>query len=250
MTTDVSAEFVWSDDETGRALRSTLLSFTPHVFTTRDLRLRDVSDEQRLASLVDVEVGQLLRLHQVHGREVVMVTPGVAWTPQTKADAIVSTDPSRAIAVLVADCVPILLADRQGRAVAAIHAGWRGTAAGIVGATVDAIGALGVEPADLVAAVGPSAGPCCYQVDDVVRDAFAVQQARAERWFAEDGAGHWKLDLWRANVDQLVAAGLLPAHVASAASCTIHHPETYFSYRRDGAGTGRLAAAIKLTSVR
>lgn len=250
MTTAVAPGFSWRDGPTGRALVSERLAFAPHLFTTRDLTLREPEDEQRLARALAVDSDRLLRIRQVHGRDVAVVTPGVALARGTAADAIVSTDPTRAVAVLVADCVPILIADRGQRVVAAIHAGWRGTAAGIVSATVDAIRALGIAPADLVAAVGPSAGPCCYQVDAVVRDAFVARHTRALTWFADDGAAHWKLDLWRANVDQLVEAGLAPADVASARLCTIDHPDTCFSYRRDGAGTGRLAAAIKLASVR
>lgn len=226
------------------------LSFAPHLFTTRDLTLREPDDGKRLAAAVGVDSEHLLRLRQVHGRDVAVVTPGVVFAPGTSADAIVSTDPDRAAAVLVADCVPILMADRGHRVVAAIHAGWRGTAAGIVSATVQAIHALGIAPGDLVAAVGPSAGPCCYQVDAVVRDAFVERQPRALSWFERDDEAHWKLDLWRANIDQLVDAGLALTNIASARFCTIDHPDTCFSYRRDGAGTGRMAAAVKLAAVR
>lgn len=226
------------------------LSFVPHLFTTRDVALRDLDDEQRLALALDVDAGHLLRVRQVHGCGVAVVTPRVPLAPGTEADAIVSTDPGSAVAVLVADCVPILIADRHHRVVAAIHAGWRGTAAGVVSAAVEAIRALGVAPTDLVAAVGPSAGPCCYQVDVAVRQRFLTGQPRAGAWFVEDGPAHWKLDLWRANVDQLVDAGIPDAAVFNARLCTIDHPDVCFSYRRDGAGTGRMAAAIRLPSVR
>ncbi len=250
MTTAVAPGFAWRGGPTGRTLTCDSLSFAPHLFTTRDVALREPADEHRLAQALNVDAEHLLRVHQVHGREVALVTPRVSLTRGTAADAIVSTDPTFAVAVLVADCVPILIADRHHRVVAAIHAGWRGTAAGIVSATVDAIGALGIVAGDLVAAVGPSAGPCCYQVDAVVRDAFLARLPRARAYFTPDGPANWKLDLWRANVDQLVDANVPAAAVFNARLCTIEHPETCFSYRRDGVGTGRLAAAIKLPSVR
>jgi len=219
-----------------------------HVFTTRALSFRGdtaAADWTTLAQLVQTPEDALVRVSQVHGRRVLVVTPAVAPPVGAEADAIVSTDASRAVVVRVADCVPILVADRERRVVAAIHAGWRGTCAGIARATVEAIEALGVPAADLVATIGPSMGPCCYQVDDTVRTAFLGFTPDAVEWFAEDGPGHWKLDLWRANADQLVAAGVAAASITTMAVCTGDDRERCWSHRVDGAGAGRLAAAIR-----
>jgi YfiH family protein len=227
-----------------------------HAFTTRALRFRDdtaAADWATLSAHLATPPSDIVRVSQVHGRKVLVIDPVRApWSGagQTiEADAIVCTDPALAIAVRVADCVPILIADRSRRVVAAIHAGWRGTCAGVTAATIESIESideLGVAAADLVATIGPSMGGCCYQVDDKVRVAFLSMTPDAVAWFAEDGPGHWTLDLWRANRDQLEAAGVPPANIHTMGVCTKHDHARCWSYRMDGAGAGRMVAAIRM----
>ena len=249
VTPEVATGFQWDRALTGRVLRArTLAGAAPHLFTTRDRSFRGDAaegDYRDLATEFDAPRDHLVLVKQVHGRRVVTVRPGEPFEAGTEADAIVSTDPSRVIAVRVADCVPILIADPRGSIVAAIHAGWRGACAGVIGATVQVMIDAGASAGDLAAAIGPSIGPCCYQVDDRVRHAFLSITPDAVAWFAEDGPGHWKLDLWQSAIDQLTNAGVPSEAIACSRICTADHLDTCFSYRKEGAGTGRMVAAIQ-----
>jgi YfiH family protein len=251
VTPAVDAGFAWRDDGVGRVLRARALEpLAAHAFTTSAWSFRgdtEQADYTHLATVMGVARANLVTVSQVHGREVAVVAAGTSHAPAAAADAIVSTDAARAIAVRIADCVPILIADAGGRAVAAVHAGWQGTAAGVVTAAVERMEALGASASTLVAAIGPSIGPCCYQVDARVRDTFLAATPDAAEWFTEDGPGHWRLDLWQANADLLAAAGV-PAHAIHVARfCTAHNPDVCFSYRREGPKAGRLVAAIRLS---
>jgi hypothetical protein len=208
-----------------------------------------------VASAIGVVPDRLFRPRKVHGRAVVVV-PGSRPSHQfsagqrPEADAVITDDPSCALAVQVADCVPILIADARSGAVAAVHAGWRGAAAGVVQAAIDGLGAhCGSRSGDLVAALGPSIGPCCYQIGSEVIEAFlaAGHQARSvDRWFARDPDGRYRLDLWAATRDQLVAAGVPAPRIHAAQLCTAHNTARFHSYRAEGAGTGRMAGVIKV----
>jgi YfiH family protein len=167
-----------------------------------------------------------------------------------EADAVISDVPGLVVGVQVADCVPLLMADRHSRVVAAVHAGWRGTCANIAGTTVRAIlNEFATAPADLVVAIGPSIGRCCYEVGPDVMDAFrraGASDTQLASWFAASSPTHSRLDLWTVNHDQLVAAGVPSANVHSSNLCTKTHLEWFDSYRADGAKAGRMAALIRV----
>jgi len=239
----------WRDEPCGAVLEHDALRLVaPHVFTSRALNFRSEprADYDALARVFGRTADAVMRVTQVHGRRVVHVRPGEPFTAGTEADAIVSTDPARVISVRVADCVPVLIGDRHGRVVAAVHAGWKGTCAAIAEATVDAIAALGVPARDLVAVIGPSIGPCCYQVDTRVRHSFLAMTPDAAAWMVDDGVERWKLDLWQANIDQLVRAGVREEDIHASRMCTAAHLDRCFSHRAEGPATGRMVAAIRL----
>lgn len=250
--------FAWASARWGPVLTSTALSpVFHHFFTTRQLRFRGGEegprDWARVADELGVHPDRLLRPRQVHGTSIVIKrrddeTSG--WeTGRPRADIILTDDPTVAVAVQVADCVPVLIADRRTGAVAAVHAGWRGTARRVVEVAVRALGeAFRSRPSDLAAALGPAIGPCCYEVGSELLDVFAAAghpPAERNRWFARSEDGRVRLDVPLANRDQLLAAGLAPDAIHVAGLCTASHPELFYSYRREGQGTGRIVGVIK-----
>jgi len=250
VTTEVSDAFEWRVSTVGRGLHAAdLETVARHIFTTRDVSFRGPGEREeyaRLGGIFAVEPSAVVTVSQVHGRSTLIVRPGEPIPQHPEADAIVSLDRDRVIAVRVADCVPVLMADRERRVVAAVHAGWRGTCVGVVPAAIEAIAEAGVPASDLFVALGPSIGPCCYQVDDRVRLAFLAMTPDAVAWFTEDGPGRWRLDLWQANRDQLEDAGVPATRIFNARLCTADNLDRCYSYRKEGAGTGRMVAANRL----
>jgi len=182
----------------------------------------------------------LLRPRQVHGVAVVTGTECEA-VPPPEADAVVSNRSGRPIGIVTADCVPILLASRDGAAVAAVHAGWRGLAAGIVAAGVARIAEL-AGSASLRAVVGPYIGKCCYEVEAPVLDALAALFGDdASRHAVATRSGHARIDLGRLACVELVASGLAADAIAAIPdACTRCDSARFHSYRRDGGAAGRL----------
>jgi YfiH family protein len=249
-TPEVAPGFAWSETPDGRVLvAESLQPYARHGFTTRGFGIGRSGDNRSLsalAALMDLEPTSIARVRQVHGCGVVEVREGREVSSGQPADALVSADPLRAVAVAVADCVPILIADRRHRAVAAVHAGWRGTASRVVVATVEVLARNGVSASDLVAAIGPCIGSCCYQVDGPVHAAMIAGSRGASEWLTPDGDDHWRLDLWRANRDQLLEAGVAADAIHVARYCTADHLDDCYSYRREGAAAGRMFGAIRL----
>lgn len=167
-------------------------------------------------------------------------------------DGLITATVGLPLLTFFADCVPLLFYAADRHLAAASHAGWRGTAAGIGPATVERLISLGSDPSQIYAVIGPSAGPCCYQVDAATADHF-------RQLSDEDGPvirpcpaapGHLMLDLWRANRAQLLAAGLPAANISLSGLCTICHPDIFYSHRVQGPDRGSLAAVIMLSEVR
>jgi len=244
--------FAWTQASWGRALRcSPLLVVARHLFTAANLELRERQEEwDALAAAMDVPPEAIRLIRQVHGATVAVVRRGSSgpWTPP-EADAIVSNDPSVAIAVRVADCAPVLLADRRLGVVAAIHAGWRGTVQRVGPAGVAALsGEFGSHPRDLVAAIGPCLSQCCGEVGEEVVETFRAAghpDADLSRWFAPGASGRPYLDLPGANRDQLAASGIPESQIFDAGLCTRSYPSIFHSYRAAGAQAGRMVGVIR-----
>lgn len=173
------------------------------------------------------------RLRQVHGNQVVVVTRKNSDDRQ-RADAMVTREAGIVLGILTADCVPVLLSAPRERVCAAVHAGWRGVIAGIAGASVRAMNSLGAPPGSIRAALGPSIGPCCFEVDRELADRFAAEITGASRHRREGRPGKAYLDLRAIVRDQLIAAGVAPDAIENLGPCTRCAPDRYFSRRAAG----------------
>ncbi|KAF1719740.1 peptidoglycan editing factor PgeF [Pseudoxanthomonas wuyuanensis] len=185
-------------------------------------------------------------LQQVHGTGVLRfdaAAPTPAPTPagegaEPVADASVTSTPGVVLAILTADCLPVVFAAEDGSAVGAAHAGWRGLAGGVLENTV---AAMDVAPERIVAWLGPAAGPQAYEVGEDMFDAFVSRDARAASAFTATRPGHWNADLYGLARQRLAEAGV--TRVSGGGLCTISDPQRFYSYRRD-ARTGRMATVV------
>ena len=185
----------------------------------------------------EAEIGGLLRARQVHGARVVEAA-ACREEPPPEADALVSADPGVWIGVVTADCVPILLASGSGAVVAAVHAGWRGLALGVIEAAVGALGEIAGRES-LHAVVGPHVGPCCYEVDAPVLDALEARHgALLSASLQHVRSEHAQLDLGSLALAVMEREGV-DRCVTLPGACTACDVQRFHSYRRDGPRAGR-----------
>ena len=244
--------FRWTQTPWGHGLVCQALEpVAPHLFTVGDMELRDDEREwAAVAELMQVPRDRVRLISQVHGRDIASVRKGadLPWIAP-RADGIVSDDDGVAIGVRVADCAPILMADPTRPAVAAVHAGWRGTMQGIAEAAVAALQReMECRPEDLVAAIGPCLGPCCGEMGPEVVEMFrgaGHHEDRLARWFQTGPSGRPYFDLARANREQLENAGIRPERIHAAGLCSRSHPDVFHSYRAAGAAAGRMLGIIR-----
>jgi YfiH family protein len=256
--------FEWHQQSWGPALTCRTLSpVARHLFSSRDLELTGLDGWMALASAVGVAAGRVFRLKQVHGTQVVVIAKGARCEPRAipEGDALISDDPSVALAVRAADCAPILVVDTMTGAAGAVHAGWRGTAAGIASQTVRAMQeTFGTKPRDLVVAIGPAIADCCYDVGPELVDTFAAnghERLLIDRWFSSPPSSRGdrtyrrlRLDLSRANRDQLVLTGIPPENIHLSGLCTAIHLDVLTSFRAEGERAGRMAGVIRPPGVK
>lgn len=213
-----------------------------------------IENRRRLLRLMGISPNSLVGAHQVHRDNIYRVKRedkgAGAVNPKTvipATDALMTNERGLALTAFFADCVPVFYLDPVNKAVALAHAGWKGTVAGIAAKTVAAMQAeFGTDPDDLLAAIGPSIGPCHYQVDTPVIESF--KEAFPRDWDALitglTGDGHGQLNLWEANARQLRAAGVRSGNITTAGLCTYCRQDIFFSHR--GGAAGRQAALIML----
>lgn len=218
--------------------------------TVGDAESHVTENLERAARALDVPRDHLFYLNQVHGAEVVVLSAGdtVDALACREGDALAVIPPppldgAVAVGVRVADCVPVLLGDRRSGAVAAIHAGWRGVVAGVIGTTVEVLRSRLQGALDPVAAIGPHISATAFEVGEEVAAALgAIAPERAVILRPTGRRPH--VDLRALVREQLQRAGLAAASIDDVEGCTYHEPERFFSFRRDGAHSGRHLAAI------
>lgn len=200
----------------------------------------------RVAGALGVAPGALVSLDQVHSAEIVTIDAPPGERP--RGDGLVTATPGIALAVLTADCQPVLMADARAGVIAAVHAGWRGTLDGVLEAAIAAMEALGAERGAITAVVGPTISQRAYEVGPEILDAFMTEDPEHARFFAKGRDDRLLFDLPGLGVFRLRRAGV--GHSEWTRHCTYEQPDLFFSHRRsvhDGAADyGRLISAIRI----
>jgi len=242
------------------------LGFLNHAFCTRSLRLKKVMyspidlsagsagrlllNREVVASTFGFETNQLITMDQVHGNDIWIIDeplPPGRPSLNHSADALLTDQRDIAIGILTADCVPILLVDPARPIIGVIHAGWRGTLLGIAPKVLDAmVDHFGSHPEDLLVAIGPSIGECCYEVDEAVMAPFRSSAWNWQGFSRPTGNGKWHLNLARANIEQMRDCGIREDRFCWVSVCTRCNNDILFSYRAEGPGTGEQISFIQM----
>ena len=197
-----------------------------------------------LARSFAIPLDRFLVLNQVHGDEILVVETGDAHLSspsELSYDAVVTNRRGLAVCIKTADCVPVFIVDRAKKVIAAVHAGWRGTALAVSAKVLRLMyERYGSRPRDILAAIGPSIGLCCYEVDDVTAEAFSTQRHKEYFLFPNTAKSNkWMVDLPEANRRQILDCGIPEAHIESSGYCTMCNSDLFFSHRGSGGITGR-----------
>lgn len=213
-----------------------------------------VANRSIVCRALGAELADLVAAGQVHGDAVAVVTAADrgkgAGEPESAllgVDALLTGERGVLLSTYHADCVPVFLLDPVKKVIGLAHAGWRGTALSVAAGAVRKMREVfGTEPGDCLAAIGPSIGPCCYEVDEPVYARFEAHYWDCRRFFQPVSPGRWRLNLWEANRRALAEAGLKEERIAVAGLCTGCCRDLFFSHRASGGKTGRMAALIML----
>ena len=206
---------------------------------------------KRAAMALSIPAERIFCAAQVHGDRIHRVSGGEPsiFGPDAplQGDGLVTVEKGLYLGILTADCVPLLLLDPRRSVVGAVHAGWRGTAKGIAGKVVRTMcDEFGCESSDILVALGPAIGSCCYVVGDEVARAFVEKDRETRPFLQPEGSGRWKLNLEGFNRHQLINAGIRDRNITPSSLCTSCRKDLFFSVRADGEPTGRQVALIGL----
>jgi len=236
------------------------VSKSPFDSLNLGLRVGDNPDNvfknrKRLATTIGIPLRHFTIGEQIHSGNVTIIAEELRGKGSTNhkeainaTDAMVTNIVDICLVILVADCVPILFFDPVKRAIGFAHAGWKGTLQFIAQKTVRAMEkAFGSLPRDIVVGVGPSIGPCCYKVGpDIISQVEIIFHTKKEYILNESKSGEGYFDLWKANLTQLLHAGIKRKNIEMAMMCTCHNPDLFFSYRHQKGSTGRFCAGITI----
>jgi hypothetical protein len=214
-------------------------------------RLEDVRRNRTLVEeAFEIPRGRLIMMKQVHGDRI-RVLDGDGPFPEvlSECDGLISDRPGAALGVRTADCVPIFFVDRIRRVIGAAHAGWRGTALGIAPAMVEVLAQrFSSRRKDLLVVIGPAIGPCCYQVDTPVFEAFSAMPGSDQCFRPCPERGRWMADLALANRLQIQGAGVPSENICTSGLCTVCRRDLFFSHRAGGGCAGRQVNLLMLKS--
>lgn len=212
-------------------------------FREGDEEFHVLQNWNKLAAAFGIPMENFLVLNQVHGDGILVIPPrGEYFTSREGLDydAIVTDRVHLAICIKTADCVPVFVVDPERKVIAAVHAGWRGTAAGITAKVVRLMhNQYGSRPSALLAAIGPSIGRCCYEVDEPAAAAFCSHKNAQAFLFPGKRKDRWMLDLAQANRGQLAESGVPDVGIDASGLCTVCRQDAFFSHRGSGGVTGR-----------
>ena len=213
-----------------------------------------LENRKRFLESLGLDAARIVTPNQVHGDAVARVTAADAGRGATsyddsiqETDALITNEPNLPLMLCFADCTPIVFLDPEQRAVGIAHGGWKGTVMSIAAKTLAKMGeAFGTQPKDVLVGIGPSIGPCCFEVGDEVAARFREAFSYADELLITENDGRPHVNLWEANRQQLLRAGVPDANIQVAGECTCCRHKWYYSYRADGGTTGRIAAMIAL----
>ena len=235
------------------------VSRKPYDFLNLALHVGDdeeavLKNRSIFSASLEVKAENIVSPQQVHGDRIFRVTSehvgrgaGSYADAIPETDALITDEPGIPLMLCFADCTPVLFLDPEHKAVGIAHAGWKGTMKRIAQKTLEAMGReFGTVPEACLAGIGPSIGPCCYEVGSEVAEACREAFPGQEEKLLVRRDGKLRFDMWKANRLQLIDSGMLPENIESADTCTACEHSWYFSYRADGGITGRIAAMIAL----